>query len=100
MSIRSTGSLRSSSEPDIQPVARWVESLRAACVALLRTPPDVMRAITLVQLATDVPWEAGAITVLSDQLAAEHGLEAAVECDNRHLTIRLSRRGTQGTGER
>ncbi len=71
---------------------RWVEWVRTAFETLRLSPPSVIRALALTQLATDVPWEMGALTALLDQLTEEYGLDAMTERGDDYVTIRLSRR--------
>ncbi len=85
---------------------RWVEWVRTACQTLRLTSPTLIRALALTQLATDVPWEMGALTALLDQLAEEYDLDAVTERGDGYVTIRLSRRdardldGHQANGRR
>ncbi len=87
---RPSGDTRGGSRPDTLAIGRWTSKLRVACETLHRSQPQIIQAIIMTQLVTDVPWEAGAIPVLCEQLAGEYGLAAAVEQEDRYLTIRLS----------
>lgn len=97
MSARWIGGLGDRSGSPAQPALRFVERLRTACETLHLIPPSVIRALVLMQVATDVPWEMEAVMALLDQLTEEYGLVATTERDDRYLTIRLSRRNAKKT---
>jgi hypothetical protein len=92
MSTGWTGQPQNERTLDGQAVGTWTRRLRAACQTLCKTSPGLVQSMVLMQRATDVPWDAGAVQGLTEQFAAEYGLEALVEQSGRCLKIRLSRR--------
>jgi len=70
----------------------WEELLRPACETLACMPASVMSSISVMGSLRDASGEPLPLIALADQLAAEYGMEAAVEASSSSFTVRFNRR--------
>lgn len=73
----------------------WPSLVRAACLTLRRTSPQVISGISISCRLANLPGEALGLATISRGLAAEYDLRESVSVDGARFTLRLARRASE-----
>jgi hypothetical protein len=79
-------------DTDCDPMwAKGVETLHTTCLTLVKSPPELIRSISLLVALDDFPIPATSLVDLAERVAAEYGLIAVAELKGRFLNVHVLR---------